>query len=195
MFNYRGVLEDTLFPSFIRSCVPDLNLNALKEDCYLMQQNEPTIQVSNQGGYHSPAYKDNDHGDKYKNIDPLIHIVKGFCQDTLDRYELGIKFSSLYWWVNINKQYQYNFIHTHYRADLIGVFYVDFPENPGDLIVVRKDGSEYSNLYMKNTQLLQLEVKPERGRFYLLPGHLWHYVRNNLGQEDRISIAFNIHTS
>jgi len=195
MANYTKVLEDTIFPSFIRSCVPDLDLNELKKDCYLIKQNEPSKQASNHGGYHSPAFKNDEVCDKYQNFTPLIHAARKFSQDTIDRYDFGIKFSSLYWWVNINKQYQYNIMHTHHRADLVGTFYVDFPENAGNLAVVRKDGSEYSSLYINSLNMLELEITPEKGRFYLFPGHLWHYVKNNEGHDDRISIAFNIYFS
>ncbi len=193
MTNYSHVLEDTIFPSFIRSCVPNVNLEELKRESYLMQQNEESIKASNYNGYHSPSRKNTDRCENYKNFEQLIHIVKEFSQDTADYYNLDIRFSNLYWWVNINKSYQYNFLHSHFRADLIGAFYINCSENCGDLTIVRKDGSEYGNLYSGRYDMLEIGTVPEPGRLFLIPGHLWHYVKVNESHEDRISVAFNIY--
>jgi len=40
--------------------------------------------------------------------------------------------------------------------------------------------------------MLELNLEPEEGRLYLLPGHLWHYVEASRGDQDRVSISFNI---
>jgi len=192
MIEYSQVLEDTIFPSFIRSCVPNLDLKELEKECYLIQENEPSIKASNHGGYHSPTKNLNECGN-YKNFEQLIQTVRKFSQDTVDFYDLNINLSSLYWWFNINKAYQYNFVHHHFRADLIGVFYITAPKDSGNLTIVRKDGSEYGNLYARKFNMLEIEIGAETGRLYLIPGHLWHYVKCNESQENRISVSFNIY--
>ncbi len=193
MSDYSHVLEDTIFPSFIRSCVPNLDLTELKKECYSIQEREPSVQASNHGGYHSRTKKNMDGCENYNNLGKLIQTVKSFSQDTADHYDLNIDFLESYWWFNINKAYQYNFVHHHFRADLIGVFYASAPRDSGNLTIVRKDGSEYGRLYSRAHNMLEIEIGAETGRLYLIPGHLWHYVKCNESQEDRISVSFNIY--
>ena len=188
--NYTSFLSDSLFPSFISSCVPNINLNDLKEEAYLIQDKEKSIDSTNQGGYHSPAFT----GEiKYKHLNKLAQITREFAQDVADYHHLNVQLSNLTCWVNINKEYDYNVLHDHYRADLIGCYYISLKENSGDLVVIRNDGSNYGSLYKNRLDLLAFDLKAQTGRLYLIPGQLWHYVMANKGQDDRISVAFNIY--
>lgn len=193
MDNYSNVLEDIIFPSFIRSCEVNVNLEELEQEVYSIQKNNASVEASNYNGYHSPVCKEEDGHDNYNNLTRLINSTKEFSQNTADRYNLNLKFSNLYWWVNINKTYQYNVAHSHYRADLVGTFYLKSPENCGDLVILRKDGSEYGNLYFDRSDMLTMHINPQRGRLYLIPGHLWHYVEASESHDDRISVSFNIY--
>ena len=85
-------------------------------------------------------------------------------------------------------------MHSHGRADLIGIYYVKVPPQSGEFVVLRNDGSQYCNLYENRDDMLGYTTEPEEGRLYVLPGHLWHYVTGNNSKEDRISISFNIYT-
>ena len=64
--------------------------------------------------------------------------------------------------------------------------------NSGNLILMRNDGSDYTNLFKNKPELKRIGIPAEIGRLYIMPGHLWHYVEPNESQEDRISIAYNI---
>ena len=85
-------------------------------------------------------------------------------------------------------------MHSHGRADLIGIYYVTIPPNSGDLVLLRNDGSQYCSLYENRNDMLECVIEPEVGRLYILPGHLWHYVTGSNSDKDRISISFNIFT-
>ena len=192
MIEYNNVLSDIIFPSFIRSCVPNVDLKELEKECYLIQEKEQSIKASNNGGYHSETRKNTEECE-HKNFNQLIKIIRDFSQDTANCYDLGINLTNVYWWININKSSDYNFLHHHYRADMIGVFYISIPNKSGDLTLLRKDGSEYGNLYLNRKDMLTMSINGEVGRFYLIPGHLWHYVKANESQENRISLSCNIY--
>ena len=96
---------------------------------------------------------------------------------------------------NINKGNNYNVMHTHGRADLIGIYYAKVPPESGELVVIRNDGSTWGDLYENRQDMIEWAIKPETGRLYILPGHVWHYVTNGKNtREDRISISFNLYT-
>lgn len=188
---YDSIKEDIIFPSFIRSCVPKINMNELRKECYQIENNEPGNKKSNHGGYQSPGFKNTT---KYKYLNHLHAITRQFTQDTFRKYNLNLVVNeNSFWWLNINKSHHYNVLHCHERADLIGLFYVTLPNNSGNLVLVRNDGSQYSKLYHDDNQMINFELDAEEGRIYLFPGHLLHYVTSNESNENRISISFNLY--
>ena len=76
--------------------------------------------MSNEGGYHSPQFKDG------KFLE-LRDIALQFCNDLLYQKGLGLQVDNMLYWCNINKSYNYNVMHSHGRADLIGIYYVNMP--------------------------------------------------------------------
>ena len=184
---YDHVIDKNIFPSFVCSCIPQIDMMEVLEEVYQTQLNYKTENVSNEGGYHSPKFV----GTKFLK---LRNTVEEFCNDLLEQKGLGLKVQSIEYWCNINKSYNYNVMHNHGRADLIGIYYVMTPEKSGNLTILRNDGSQYCNLYANRKDMLEYVIEPEVGRLYLLPGHLWHYVQASQNQKDRISISFNIYT-
>lgn len=191
MTNYSNVLSDNnLFSSFIVSCVPDVNLQELKQEAYEIQKSYEGKQKSNSGGYQSPVF---DKKCEFKTFELLKEITIQFSSDIVRDLELNLPIPEYSWWMNINKNCDYNILHNHGRADLIGVYYISAPENSGDLVLLRNDGSAYMNLYKNRNKDLKFFVPAEIGRLYIFPGHLWHYVHTNQSQENRISVSFNIY--
>lgn len=184
---YDHVIDKNIFPSFITSCIPDINLYTLVEECYEIEKSCDSISNSNAGGYHSPTFS----GDKFLS---LLEVTKTFSNDLLHQKGLGLQVKEIEYWLNINKSNHYNVLHSHGRADLIGIYYVSLPENSGNFVVLRNDGSQYCDLYENRADMLEYVTEPEVGRLYLLPGHLWHYVEASQSEKDRISISFNIYT-
>ena len=184
---YDSVDDNNIFPSFFCSCIPQLDMMELLEEAYIVQKQCKSEEVSNEGGYHSPTFS----GERFSK---LKDIVQEFCNDLLHQKGLGLKVSEIEYWCNINKCYNYNVMHNHGRADLIGIYYLQVPDNSGDICFIRNDGSQYCNLYSNRHDMLEYIVEPEAGRLYVLPGHLWHYVTGSNSVRDRISISFNIYT-
>ena len=184
---YDHVQDKNIFPSFVCSCIPQIDMMSQLEEAYDIQRQFPSENLSNEGGYHSPTFV----GTKFLK---LRDTVEQFCNDLLEQKGLELIVSSIDYWCNINKCYNYNVMHNHGRADLIGIYYLQVPDNSGDICFIRNDGSQYCNLYSNRHDMLEYIVEPEAGRLYVLPGHLWHYVTGSNSVRDRISISFNIYT-
>ena len=187
---YNNILCDTIFPSFIRSCTIDIDVNDIRKEVYQIKKDHESINRSNMGGYHSPVFTDQieEEYDKYQSLSALVNESVNFVNDTLVEYlHVNQKVNSLTFWTNINKQYDYNVLHVHPHADLIGIYYPLLPNNSGNLILERKDGSEYSNIKLKKS----FTINAEEGRLYILPANLWHWVEPSKSNKDRMSISFN----
>ena len=184
---YDNVIDNNIFPSFVCSCIPQIDMMAQLEEAYDIKSQFPSENFSNEGGYHSPIF------DKIKFF-MLRNVVEEFCNDLLDQKNLKLTVSNIEYWCNINKSYNYNVMHSHGRADLIGIYYIQLPPGSGNLVVLRNDGSQYSDLYENRSDMLEYTIEPEVGRLYVLPGHLWHYVTGSDNVRDRVSVSFNIYT-
>lgn len=193
MKNYHSIFDTEIFPSFIRSCTPSVDLELIKNECHQIKEDFECIDTSNRNGYHSPSFTTNNKTQfaDYNQLTNIIDVAESFSVDTLQSKNLNSHISELSFWVNINKSYNYNVMHSHGRADLIGIYYVSVPENSGNFVILRNDGSQYCNLYDMNPDLLEVNLEPKEGRLYLMPGHLWHYVEANESSSERISISFN----
>ena len=184
---YDHVNDDNIFPSFVCSCIPQIDMMAQLEEAYDIQRQFPSENTSNEGGYHSPVFV----GTKFLK---LRDTVEEFSNDLLQKKGLGLSVANIEYWCNINKCYNYNVMHSHGRADLIGIYYIQVPPKSGNLCVLRNDGSQYSDLYENRADMLGYTIEPEPGRLYVLPGHLWHYVTGSDSVRDRVSVSFNIYT-
>ncbi len=192
---YNQTFDVDIFPSFLRSCSPNIDLEILSRDCYQVKNLFDGTDNSNRSGYHSPSFTTQKSFEykQFNQLTNLINIAEVFCQDTLKSKNLRFDLKELSFWVNINKSYNYNVLHSHGRADLIGVYYVSVPESSGNFVILRNDGSQYCGLYDGRSDLLEVNLEPKVGRLYIMPGHLWHYVEANESMEDRISISFNVY--
>ena len=187
--NYSDVKYTPLFSSFIFSLKPHISTEDLKREAYEIREEYESIGVSNSGGYHSPRFH-NDMGKPYLTELGMFlqDISTKFLQD--NNYQLEAKVSD--WWVNINPQYAYNVLHSHHAKSLIAIYYIEAIDSKSELILLRNDGSTYTNLYANLPQQLKFSVPCETGVLYILPGHLQHYVTANPSDNERISVSFNI---
>ena len=151
---YDYVIDKNIFPSFVSSCIPQIDMMTILEEVYEIEFKYKSENVSNEGGYHSPTFV----GTSFSS---LYDVVKQFSNDILQQKNLGLTVENIEYWCNINKSYNYNVMHSHGRADLIGIYYVTVPPNSGDLVLLRNDGSQYSSLYEnRNDCLLYTSPSP-----------------------------------
>lgn len=111
-------------------------------------------------------------------------------------------FSSFYlansWIVRHNKD-DWAHLHHHSNAMISGVYYLQSPENSGDIYFERM----YPNIFQSNvepsfseynhTTSGEYKVKSKDGRILLFPAHVKHGVSRNNTNIERYCIAFNFH--
>lgn len=188
---------DLLFPSLITS-YKDKDVKKYQKEfinyCYLLKKNNSGVALSNSGGWHSET--DIHLRSDFKFLDLITNLINS----TITNFHLkscSISLNSL--WININPQYSYNNLHIHSGNHLSGVFYLKAPKNCGN-IVFKHERSEINSLhtfireeYLKIINLYPTyKYTPEEGRIFLFDSIIPHYVEQNLSQEDRISISFNL---
>ena len=93
-------------------------------------------------------------------------------------------------WVNFNSYRDYNRPHVHSKAYVSGVYYVQTPENCGNLCF--EHPSPLHNTEWDHVPNVMGYI-PQENNLYLFPNWLSHYVLPNLNEkEERISISFNL---
>jgi uncharacterized protein (TIGR02466 family) len=100
-------------------------------------------------------------------------------------------------WININGYKDFNRRHTHQNSIISGVFYIKVPDkssrlrfyHPAFHLMVRDWNVDIK--YNEYTSDIW-NIIPEEGKLVLFPSWLEHEVDQNLSQEKRISISFNL---
>lgn len=93
---------------------------------------------------------------------------------------LGLKDDAF--WFNVAEPGQSTGWHDHHQyADASGVYYVNIPNDSGNIFFKQLDGTE-------------LEIESRTGNLILFPSKLKHRVGKNFSSEKRISLAFNLFT-
>jgi uncharacterized protein (TIGR02466 family) len=93
--------------------------------------------------------------------------------------------------------------HHHLGLDLVGIYYVQVPENSGELLLYETRGS-VNNIWedphvtadsMGRTGRVCYRFKPSAGKLIMFPSYLFHSVETNLSNDMRISIVLDIRLS
>jgi hypothetical protein len=167
------------------------NENLKKEILNFSKKKESTT-ISNIGGYQ---------GHKFWN-EKWCKII---CEMIPFRKDRPIKDFDIDFWVNINGKGHYNKIHSHidikmdpekHNVLLCGVYYVSVPKNSGDIRFYDPRGSRSSKMMYHRYYLdgfTYHKIQPKEGMVIFFPPWLEHDVGVNMSDENRISMAFNIH--
>jgi uncharacterized protein (TIGR02466 family) len=149
--------------------------------------------VSNSGGWQSnPFYK------VPTKLEELFSNVERFSVEVCD--VLGVDSAKFVnGWININGNKDFNWPHTHADSILSGVYYVQTPENCGG-IVFEHPNIETMECVLDPSRIkvfnkfnsIGWQQKPQVGMLCLFPGWAKHYVNQNMSDENRISISFNL---
>tara|TARA_B100001996_G_C18413200_1_gene497703 strand:- start:40 stop:648 length:609 start_codon:yes stop_codon:yes gene_type:complete len=167
------------------SCIDN---DSLLKECYKHRETTSTNHFSNIGGYQ---------GDDFGNKELENFIIKNIPKSKFNK----IRSAETYSWVNINPKGSRNYRHHHFTLNknhlFAGVYYVKVPENSGSIIFHDPRGSlihtSMDMKYLLGASPPVYEVKPKAGECYYFPTWLEHEVTENLSEEDRISIAFNLY--
>ena len=101
-------------------------------------------------------------------------------------------------WVTYTNKYEFNTPHDHNDNTVIGVYYINAPENSGDLLLHDPRGANnFISKFEINTsgQLVSgrnyYRIKPKTGSLVLFPSYIVHSVEPNMSDEIRRSLAIN----
>ena len=187
-----------LTPGFIFTCsfgclYPSISFNKeLETFAFKMEKNAPSLNISNQKGYHSDYLSEDIPIIKkfFNAIKPVVHKYT----DTLHiKTPYRICFDKP--WLNINNKGASNIAHNHPHTFLAAVYYIKTPAHGGNLCFLNpRSPSLFSLQYTKytNENSSFWKIKPAVGNLIIFPADLLHSVEVNQSDEPRISLAFNI---
>lgn len=188
------ILETFVNPIAIKK----LNLdNQLGIDYLYSLKNDPfgsNKKRSNVGGWHSKDLKIEDNV-FFKNLfEEITFAVSEFSN------AIGFTKPLLLdnFWSIINGYKDHNIPHIHPSCHISGVYYLNNPENSGNIVFNNPDKikeyslpSEYCPKYNEYNST-DFEVYKEEGVLVLFLSHITHYVQPNLNEnEERVIISFN----
>ena len=174
----------------------ELNIELESYILDLKKKDKDGQRKSNYGGWHSPFFdQKNDNTPK-----KFAKIFKEFCKKVIIN-EMGWKYDSnkvkmAVMWSIINKKGSFNIQHNHPNAYLSSAYYVRHPEKSGSIKFF--DPREQKNIrYPKIKNYTDIsavitEITPKEGDLLIFPSYLYHSVGENLSEDDRIIVSFNI---
>jgi uncharacterized protein (TIGR02466 family) len=190
MKKFNNIIQEPIFSSFVFSTELSIDLESIKKECLVIEDTEEGISNSNKGGYHSKILNFNDQ--RHPTLKELNSISLEFSNYVCKEINISERVCKAASWININRNSNYNVMHSHNENLLTGVFYVKIPPTANsNLILYRSDGAEYFNRAFSG----DFVITPIEGRLYIFSPWLKHSVTVNDSTEERISIAFNFYSS
>ena len=167
--------------------------NELIEYSYGERKKDPIgVKFSNRDGWQSNPSKVTD-----KN-----NLLHSFLVDSISNLKVIKSFINIriVYWININPKGARNEKHTHPSCAFAGTIWIKTPENCGNLNLYSPfshigsdELSSYESNFNKSFNLNPtVSTIPKEGKMIIFPSHLEHSVNENLSNEDRISISFNL---
>ena len=172
------------------------NINKRMEE-YIKKQMELDSKgkkASNINGWHSENFNLKDEEVVFFINTISIKIQKAMEDMGWDLSKNKIEIPNI--WSIINKRGSSNAMHIHSNSYLSAAYYVKAPEKCGDIVfydprqsrLIRKP--KISKLNNLNGE--EVNIKPTDGLLVLFPSYLYHSVNENLSNEERIVISFNV---
>jgi len=169
----------------------------LSEYIYKLQENDKEgVKRSNKGGWHSQNFQLTDTNSiQYKfGVKLQEYIINAFQNLGWKVENKNIRISEM--WAIINKNDDFNVLHTHPNCYLSSSYYVKAKKNCGKFeienpnIAKRYSFPEIAVINELNLEVASIDVT--EGDLLLFPSYLPHKVSRNESGEDRIVISFNV---
>ena len=158
------------------------------------KNDEIGIKKSNVKGWHSKDFDLNDKEPQNFIAFVLPSIEQVMNDMNWDKKRQIAKVNNM--WAIINRGGSANLRHQHGNSTISGAYYVRAPINSGDIVFYDpRPAPVYSYPNVVNPNLLNAQVNgvnPKEGSLVLFPSYLDHSVNENLTNEERIVISFNI---
>ena len=175
------------------------NYQSINEQMYkfikiTQSKDQQGISKSNIKGWHSKDFnmQENEPKNFIKFILPAIEQV--ITDMNWEKQKQSININNM--WAIINTGGAANLRHQHGNSTISGAYYVRAPKNSGDIVFYDpRPAPVYTYPKAVNPNLLNAQVNginPKEGALVLFPSYLDHSVNENLSNEERIVISFNI---
>ena len=187
-----------LFPTPVWTIQLD-NYKNINEEMYNyiksnQEKDDIGINKSNVKGWHSKDFNLNDE-EPQSFISFILPAIEQVMIDmNWEKEKQTAKINNM--WAIINTGGSANLRHQHGNSTISGAYYVRAPKNSGDIIFYDpRPAPVYSHPNVVDPNLLNAQVNgisPKEGALVLFPSYLDHSVNENLSNEERIVISFNI---
>ena len=165
--------------------------NFIKES---RRKDEEGIKRSNNKGWHSKDFnmKEIEPQNFINSISPSIEKV--MTDMNWEKTKQSIKISNM--WAIINTGGSTNSRHQHSNSTISAAYYVRAPKNCGDIVFYDPRPAPvfcYPAAIASNLLNAQVNsITPKEGALILFPSYVDHSVNENLSNEERIVISFNV---
>tara|TARA_B100000989_G_scaffold163896_1_gene122442 strand:- start:221 stop:823 length:603 start_codon:yes stop_codon:yes gene_type:complete len=160
----------------------------------LQSNDKKGIYKSNVKGWHSKDFnlQENSPRNFISFISPSIEKV--LTDMKWEKLSQKININNM--WAIINKGGSGNLRHQHGNSTISGAYYVRAPKDSGDIVFYDpRPAPVYSYPKAESPNILNAQVNgisPKEGALVLFPSYLDHSVNENLSNEERIVVSFNI---
>jgi len=155
---------------------------------------EAGINKSNVKGWHSKDFDLNEE-EPQNFISFILPAIEQVMIDmNWEKQKQNAKINNM--WAIINIGGSTNLRHQHGNSTISGAYYIRAPKNCGDIVFYDpRPAPVYSHPNINSPNFLNAQVNsvsPKEGALVLFPSYLDHSVNENLSNEERIVISFNI---
>lgn len=116
-------------------------------------------------------------------INQVTHYTQSFTN-------INFKIDIVECWLTNTAPKEHTVVHSHGHFDISGVYYFKTNKNDGNIYFLNPNTSLMTSHFLASNDYV--EYPPSEGMFILFPGWLYHGVRSNDTDNNRISISFNI---
>ena len=197
------------FPCLVHILETEPN-KEIKDYCLKSRDNNPAgvLRSNANGGWQSPSHvtwESTETGtikSPHMTIQSSEQLIKNYLHGLLAQSLSTVvngKLELFNYWININGKGAFNVRHDHPQAHFSGVYYVQCPQNCGEIFFENPHGftafdelSCYKDEFVQQmTQHKSISIFPTEGLLLIFPAHLQHAVAANESDQERISIGFN----
>ena len=174
----------------------EINQELLNYILELQKKNKIGNTHSNRGGWHSPNFDLVNEGPPINFINKFKDFLKHIISSDMGWEYIPNKQRIVAMWAIINKKNSFNVKHNHQNCYLSASYYVRKPEDSGDITFFDpKEAKTYRfpkiEKYTEySTEIVTIE--PEEGDLLIFPSYLYHAVGENLSDDNRVVVSFNI---
>ena len=151
---------------------------------------------SNKGGWHSQNFDIVNEGPPINFINKIKNYLKHIIVDEFGWKYVPNKQRVVAMWAIINKKNSFNVMHNHQNCYLSASYYVRKPEDSGDITFFDpKEAKTYRFPKIEKYTEYSTEIftiEPGEGDLLIFPSYLYHSVGENLSDDNRVVVSFNI---